>query len=35
MSDNSNVSNGFIDNPSWANLFEMAESYEEDDGMPA
>ncbi len=34
MSDNSNVSNGFIDNPSWANLFEMAESYEEDDGMP-
>lgn len=34
MSDNSNVSNGFVDNPSWANLFEMAESYEEDDDIP-
>ena len=34
MSDNSNVNDGLIDDPSWASLFEIAESYEEQDDMP-
>lgn len=35
MSMNSNMGDGFADDPSWDSLFEMAESYEEQDEMTA
>lgn len=29
MSDNSKINDGYMNDPSWASLFEMAESYKE------
>lgn len=34
MSDNCNFYDNYIDDPSWANLFEMAENYEEQEDSP-
>ena len=33
MSDNSNYDDGFMNDPSWASLFEMAESFEEQEDL--
>lgn len=34
MSDNSKINDGYMNDPSWARFFEMAESYKEQDDIP-